>query len=409
MRQEKSSDSSHTRDQKSHDADGMRGTKILTVLAVVSILNAAAFIALTATITSVLLRVDIIESIISKNALNGDENSGFRDRRYLDQTIDGDFRKPHKESLSIIRGERSAPNHACTAGSFGPYRLDPFQEYLEWLHHSGEISKELVSHRISRPAIHLESQDIGIHQTSHENEVLNIWRVAPQVSTMESLLYDERTGKLKVLIPGRYYIYSQVYYSDDHLYTVGHEMRINDNTVMKNVLSMNGANVQTSHGGGMFLLNANDTVYITIPEIKTHLHLEKEGTFFGVMFFDGKERVSKAFLDQLYEHRETGNHNGRRGCDQGVRCQPELQPVVVKRESGKVCRSIDVVQQCPDGCVPGEQHAFVELKLYCLGEDKMETLLSRMTSRRRLEKRLKKTGATIKDMVKVHKTCNPME
>ncbi|XP_077987913.1 uncharacterized protein LOC144442437 [Glandiceps talaboti] len=187
-------------------------------------------------------------------------------------------------------------------GDIGPVRDDPFYEYLSWLHHEEQIHPDLVHRRMTRPTVHLQAENIDTYVV--KDTTMKFWQMTSW-STADAFKYDERTGHVTVLIPGRYYIYSQVYYAEEHLETVGHIVCQNNHPLMRSLTSLNdGAISRTLYTGGVFNLQANDKISIKVPgtEVKVTLFVEKEGTFFGLMFIDGQP-VPKDFLDMFYQQR----------------------------------------------------------------------------------------------------------
>ena len=105
------------------------------------------------------------------------------------------------------------------------------------------------------------------------------WEVKHKVGSIE---YRSETGQIVVKKTGYYFIYSQMFYYDGTALQMGHYTYINHDKVLESLGSVVSdlRKYNTKYHGGVFLLRANDTVSVHIPNVKVY-NMDREGSFFG--------------------------------------------------------------------------------------------------------------------------------
>ena len=105
------------------------------------------------------------------------------------------------------------------------------------------------------------------------------WEVKHKVGSIE---YRSETGQIVVKKTGYYFIYSQMFYYDGTALQMGHYTYINHDKVLESLGSVvsDRRKYNTKYHGGVFLLRANDTVSVHIPNVKVY-NMDREGSFFG--------------------------------------------------------------------------------------------------------------------------------
>ena len=105
------------------------------------------------------------------------------------------------------------------------------------------------------------------------------WEVRHKVGSIE---YRSETGQIVVKKTGYYFIYSQMFYYDGTALQMGHYTYINHDKVLESLGSVVSdlRKYNTKYHGGVFLLRANDTVSVHIPNVKVY-NMDREGSFFG--------------------------------------------------------------------------------------------------------------------------------
>ena len=105
------------------------------------------------------------------------------------------------------------------------------------------------------------------------------WEVRHKAGSIE---YHSDTGLIVVKKTGYYFIYSQMFYYDGTALQMGHYTYINHDKVLESLGSVvsDRRKYNTKYHGGVFLLRANDTVSVHIPNVKVY-NMDREGSFFG--------------------------------------------------------------------------------------------------------------------------------
>ncbi|XP_077988086.1 uncharacterized protein LOC144442580 [Glandiceps talaboti] len=142
-----------------------------------------------------------------------------------------------------------------------------------------------ISEKKGRPIGHLKAKDLFVQNP--KGETLKFWN-PPDWDTTGFMTYDPLTGCLKVLKAGLYYIYSQLFYDDEHQLLCGHETHVNNHAVIHSFSSMTEHHQKTVNSFGVVRLNENDEISIKImQENKCRLIVESVTSYFGVILLDG--------------------------------------------------------------------------------------------------------------------------
>ncbi|XP_006821733.1 uncharacterized protein LOC102800487 [Saccoglossus kowalevskii] len=303
-------------------------------------------------------------------------------------------------------GAQGPPGVSAVPGN--PVVRDTFHEYLYWLYQTGQLHPELIpafkNNRIAVPIAHLEASELDQFVIKEKMATLRNWHVMPW-TTEESLIYNKATGQLKVLIPGKYYVYSQVYFSDSSLPVVGYFTCINNQARIRSLSSTTrdiGTDKRTLSAGGIFLLEKNDFISIKIPFANISLFLEKEGTFIGAMFLD-RHNVPHNF-SEIPNLQPKGD--SAVDVPQEI-CKPEAIHIV-NYGRNKICISIDKVPQCPVRCRK-ELFRNKKLDFHCVKSNKSFPLLWQMvTSKQAFDDKLATMRSDKSASVDIHDSCQPI-
>ena len=105
------------------------------------------------------------------------------------------------------------------------------------------------------------------------------WKVKHMAGAVQ---YHNSQGTIEIKIAGYYFIYSQMYYYDGSPILMAHHTFINNDKVMESVGSVisDTKMFNTKYHGGVFLLQANDTISVGVPYTKKY-YMDEEGSFFG--------------------------------------------------------------------------------------------------------------------------------
>ncbi|XP_077988283.1 uncharacterized protein LOC144442786 [Glandiceps talaboti] len=134
-------------------------------------------------------------------------------------------------------------------------------------------------------AAHLKAQNIGMRNLTEAT--FKYWD-PPDWDTKGFVKYNRHTGCLQVQKAGLYYIYSQLFYDDEHQLLCGHETHVNDRAVIHSFSSMTENHQQTVNSFGVVRLNKGDEISINIPinQDSCQVYLRPVTSFFGVILLE---------------------------------------------------------------------------------------------------------------------------
>ena len=91
------------------------------------------------------------------------------------------------------------------------------------------------------------------------------------------------SGVILISVGGYYYIYSQMYYHDGNISTMGHYTCIGNRKVMKSLGSVTSQAraSETKYHGGVFPLDEGETISVRVTEPDKMYTMDSEASFFG--------------------------------------------------------------------------------------------------------------------------------
>jgi len=131
-----------------------------------------------------------------------------------------------------------------------------------------------------KPSAHLEAANKG-EATYQAGQVIKDWSAsAPNSHLAGGMIYQE--GRLTVPLPGRYYIYTQIYYLNNGRVHI----RVNNNIVALTQPPVKGAVSDTGavYVGGVFNLKGGDVIHLdtgSYPTSTIKIYMYSLHTYFG--------------------------------------------------------------------------------------------------------------------------------
>jgi len=99
-----------------------------------------------------------------------------------------------------------------------------------------------------------------------------------------SIQFEPSVGAIVINLPGRYYIYCQMYYYNEKEHLMAHQTTINDKVVLESVAGITNESRSkqfTKQHGGVFRLDRNDRIRVKVPFSHHSYSFDKTTSYFG--------------------------------------------------------------------------------------------------------------------------------